>query len=275
MNVPSRALVLAALLAVFAPAAEGQFLPEELAERPRWESYLRTAPLVGSLQMGGPEAVTNPWKLTLEGDGITRFGLWKNPKGRMRGYVESWETEIAAYRLDKLLGLNMIPPTVERRFRGERGSLQLWIESEMSLKSKIEEKVEIPEAFVRAWNRAAYLQRAFDNLIANEDRHARNVLIVRDWRMILIDHSRSFRTSRRFTEGLLFTEDDSGGGLPMRELSRTFVRNLESLTRDSIRESVGEYLSDDQMRAVLKRRDLILAEINRRIRLFGESAVLY
>ncbi len=179
------------------PPAAGtahQFLPEELAQRAGQEEFLKTAEIVGSKQLTGPEAVTSPWVLTLKLGDVTHRGLWKNAQGRMGGYWEGWTYEIAAYRLDKHLGLGMVPPTVERRFRGDRGSCQYWVDDCMSLKDKDEKGIKMPPAKVFGWNRATYLQRLFDNLIANEDRHKNQILITNDWRMILIDHSRSFRT---------------------------------------------------------------------------------
>ena len=138
----------------------------------------------------------------------------------MKGFLENWKWEIAAYRMDRLLDLNMVPPTVERRFRENRGSIQLWVESEMSLRTKNEKNVKIPPIKVLGWNRATYLHRAFDNLIANEDRHANNILITKDWRLYLIDHSRSFRTAKKFVDELIYTEKHKEGSKLMLELPR-------------------------------------------------------
>ena len=267
--------LLAGVFLLLGAPAWAQFLPEEIGERPAWEEYLKTARIVGSLQITGPEAVTKPWKLTLSDGAVSRYGLWKNPEGRLRGYLESWQTEIAAYRLDKLLELHMVPPTIERRFDGSLGSIQLWIESEMSLKKFIVEGVERPASTDRDWNRAFYLQRAFDNLIANEDRHASNILIMKDWRIILIDHSRSFRTTKKFTTGLLYSENSPGGDRSMKELPRAFVQKITALTLDSIKAAVGNTLTGDQVRATLKRRDLMLADIDRLIQKNGIDRVLY
>ncbi len=252
-----------------------QFTPEEIAEREKWEAYLETAEIAGQEQMGGREAVTNPWRLTLEKDGVTRNAIWKNPEGRMKGFIEGWKWEIAAYRMDKLLGLNMIPPTVEKRFRGNRGSCQLWVESERSLKQKEEEKIKVPNIKVFYWNRATYLQRAFDNLIANEDRHQNQILITSDWRMILIDHSRTFRTSKKFTDELIYTAKHKEGPKLMRELPRAFVEKIKALDFDMIRNAVGEYLTDEEINALLARKELILKEIDRLIKEHGEDQVLY
>ena len=135
-------IIIFLLLLGFCLPAFAQFKEEELTEREKWEEFLETAEIVHSEQpFKAREAVTKPWRLTLEKDGITCKALWKNPQGRMKGYMENWKWEIAAYRLDKYLGLCMVPPTVERRFEGNLGSCQLWVESKMSLKDKYEKKI--------------------------------------------------------------------------------------------------------------------------------------
>ena len=179
-----------------------QFTAEDLAQRPKWEDFLLNANIVKEEQMGGTEAVTNPYKLTMEKDGVTHFALWKNPEGRMKGFIEGWKYEIAAYQLDKHFGLNMVPPTVEKRLHENPGSCQIWVEAKMTMKDKVEKKIAVPPRYVFNYNRAMNLQRAFDNLIGNEDRHQKNYLITEDWRVILIDHSRTFRTGKKWTREL-------------------------------------------------------------------------
>jgi hypothetical protein len=253
-----------------------QFTEEEVAERDKWEKFLKTAEIVEQEQpFSDREAVTKPWRLTLEKDGVTKNALWKNPEGRMRGFVENWKWEIAAYQLDKYLGLNMVPPTVEKRFQNNPGSCQLWVDAKMSLKDKYEQNIKTPSYKVFPWNRALYLQRAFDNLIANEDRHQNQYLITEDWRMILIDHSRSFRTSGKFAKKLIYDEKYKEGPRLMKELPREFVEKLKSLDAESIKSAVGEYLTDKEIEYVLIRRDLIIDWLNKRIKKEGEDKVLY
>lgn len=254
--------------------ALAQFLPEDLAERAKWEEYLSTAKVVGEEQMTGPEAVTNPWRLSLEKDGVKRDALWKNVTGRPKGYIDSWKYEVAAYRVDKLLGLGMVPPTVERDHNGA-GSLQLWVESWMTLKKKMDDKVKIPSYKIGFWNRALYLQRFFDNLIANEDRHQNNYLITKDWRLYLIDHSRSFRTSGKFLKELLYTDKRREGPMEMLELPRVLVDKIKTWNFDVVRQAVGDMLTDDEINAVLTRRDLVLKEIDKICKKNKEENVLY
>ena len=252
-----------------------QFTPDEAKGREQWEDFLRTAELVSSRQLGGSEAVTKPWVLALKKGDVTHQGLWKNAQGRMGGYWEGWNYEIAAYLLDKHIGLGMVPPTVERRFQGERGSCQYWVDNSMSLRDRDEKNIKMPLAKNFSWNRATYMQRLFDNLIANEDRHKNNIFITADWRMVLIDHSRSFRTSGRFTKSLLYSAKNPEGPRLMSELPRALVEKVKALSFDAIRAVVGEYLTDEEIKAVLVRRDLILQEIERLVKVNGEDKVLY
>lgn len=256
-------------------AVPGQFLPTELLEQGKWEQFLRTAAITGGEQRTGRGAVTKPWVLTLEQGGTSRRAVWKNPSGLMAGYWEGWRYEIAAYLLDKHLGIGMVPPTVERRFKGDKGSCQLWIDDCLALEQKQKRNMKVPPARVGFYNRAVYLQRFFDNLIANEDRHANQILITNDWRMLLIDHSRSFRTAPRFTTGLIFNDKNPDGPKLMNELPRSVVDKVKALTFESLREITAGYLENKEIQAVLARRELILKDIDKLIKIKGEAQVLY
>jgi hypothetical protein len=252
-----------------------QFTAEELAERAQWEEFLASADIIDYEQMWGSQAITNPFKITLQKDSITKNALLKNIEGRLGGHWECWKFEIAAYLLDKYLELNMVPPTIEKSFQGKRSSCQLWVEYEMNLRSKMQNNVVMPSYKVFHWNRATYLQRAFDNLIANIDRHAGNILITKDWRMILIDHSRTFRTSKKFANELIYTDKHKDGPNEMKQLPRAFVEKISALNFELIKEIVGDYLTDDEINALLIRKELMQKEIKRLIKKYGEDKVLY
>jgi hypothetical protein len=255
-----------------------QNTPEEIARFEYWEKWLSEAKITGGIQLDKRFAVTEPWVINLEKDGITQKALWKNPQGRLRGYIEGWKWEIAAYKLSNHLGVFMIPPTVEKRYKGNLGSCQLWKGNCRSLREIMQgvndKSIKIPGRKRAGFFRALSLQRAFDNLIANEDRHQNQYLVTEDWRMLLVDHSRSFRTSKKFTRGLIYNEKHKDG-LTMKDMPRLFFQNLKSLTFDSVREVVGKYLTDVEISALLERRDLIVAWVEKRIEEAGEKSVLY
>ena len=256
-------------------AAFAQFLPEELAERATWEEYLKTAEIIANEQLTSG-AVTKPYVLTLKQGDITKKGLWKDITGRPQGYIDSWMYEVAAYEIDKLLGLNMVPPTVERRFQEKRGSLQIWVDDTKTLRKLNEEKIKPPSYKIFSNNRNLFLQRAFDNLVGNEDRHLDNYLLnTKDWRMFLIDHSRSFRSSGKFTKQLTYTEKHPEGPMIMKELPKALYEKIMGLTVEQIKGVVGEYLSDDEIKAVMIRKDLIIKEIEKLVAKNGAENVLY
>jgi hypothetical protein len=93
--------------------------------------------------------------------------------------------------------------------------------------------------------------------------------------MILIDHSRAFRTSKKFTKRLIFDAKHPDGPKLMKRLPREFIEKIKALDADGIEQIVGDYLTEGEIEAVLLRRDLILAEVDRLIAENGEPATLY
>jgi hypothetical protein len=272
------AISLAVALAAAPRPASAQFRPEEIAQREAQEEFLRTAEIVRSEPIG--EGVTKPWKLYLKKGDVEGKAAWKNPHGMMGGYLEGWQYEIAAYRLDKLIGLNMVPPAVEREFQGKKGALILWAENKHSLLKVMEDGIRIPDEAVDHNERMKYLTRAWDCLIANEDRTQQNVLYTEDWRMILFDHSRAFRSTGEFVKRLMFGRDGikmSSQGTPwlFRRLPRWFVGNVKGLTFESVKAAVGTTLTAKEIQAIIARRKLLLKEIDEMVRAGGEAAVIY
>ncbi len=252
-----------------------QFTPEEIAQREKIEEMLKTAEIIKAEEIG--EGVTKPWRLYLKKEEEEISGCWKNPEGIQKGYLEGWQYEIAAYQMDKLLGLNMIPPTVEREFDGKKGSLQFWITSEFSLLDVMEQGIPLPDRMPEAeiFNRGKYLTRAFDSLIANDDRTQQNIRYTKDWRTVLIDHSRAFRSSKKYCKRLLYGQNGMKEKQLFRRLPRSFVEKVKALDFESIKNAVDPYLKDEEIKAILARKTLLLEEIEEMIKASGEKNVLY
>ena len=253
--------------------ANGQFTPTELAERPQWEDFLKTAEIIEYKDVG--EGVTKPSWLTLKKGDVTRKGVWKNPKGIQQGFLEGWQYEIAAYEMDKLLELNMIPPTVEREFKKKRGSLQLAIDKQYSELEIFEEKIKFLSEKSDNRSNMKYITRAFDCLIANNDRTQQNILYNMDWHTILIDHSRAFRSSREHTKNLMYGKNGLKGALLIRRLPRAFVEKIKALTLENVEAAVGPYIKKKEIKAILLRKELLLNEIEEMIQEVGEDKFLY
>ena len=239
---------------------------------PKAEEYLAKARIKAVRDLG--QGVTLPKKVTLERDGVEHFAVFKSIDETKAGvtrmgdgslevdFQDSWQLEIAAYEIDKIIGLGMVPATIERRLNTSVGSLQWWVESEMQEAERVQRKIEPPDT--EAWNRITYKARLFDQLIANVDRHLKNLLVTKSFDLRLIDHSRSFRTNREL-------KDPDG----LKRFSRSLLDGIKKLNQPDLKKRVGRYLSSGQIDRMLQRRDAILALAAKRVAELGEAAVIY
>jgi hypothetical protein len=230
-----------------------------LADKELWEARLAEAEMVSKDAVGS--GVTHPERVSLRADGVDFAAVFKPiARGRHGGFFESYESEVAAYRLDGLLGLEMVPPTVVRRIGGDLGSLQLWVEDCAPYKS-LQGKVPQTSAFSHQISR----MKMFDNLISNADRNSGNFLLDQQWNVVLIDHSRAFLERKKLFEG---------SKLPA-QYDRRLVERLRTLERAELDDALGELLRDGQIAAILFRRDRILEHLAGLVASRGEAAVLF
>jgi len=219
------------------------------------EEYIKTAPIDHVTKV--PVGVTHPLHAFFAPGGPAAGVVFKAlAPGRREGYFESYKSEIAAYRLDQLLGLGMVPPTVEREYQRELGSAQLWVENCKLLK-QVDPNT---SKDINAWNREVYRQRVWDNLIGNIDRNAGNLLVDADFNLILIDHSRAFASTMQMP-------------FPMTRIDRPFFERLKALTAQDLKTNLNGLLFDGPG-PLLKRRDHIVKYFEQLIAKEGEAAVL-
>jgi hypothetical protein len=237
------------------------------------EAFLRTAQIVDRKSIG--TGITNPQRVTLK-DGVhTLHGVWKTIDESKQGvtpmegggfqvdFRDTYKFEIAAYELDKLIGLDLVPPTVERQIKDEHGSLQLWVEGVMTEYQRMKEKIEVPDP--DRWNEQIYKVRLMHQLTYDTDyNNTTNILVDPAFRVYAIDFSRAFRKY-----DTLLSEKD------LARFSRSALDGLRRLDRAVLDERLGHWLSIHEITALLKRRDRILALAERRIAERGEAAVLY
>jgi hypothetical protein len=223
------------------------------------EEYLKTAEVLKVEEIG--LGVTKPKRATLAPGGPVDRMAWKTIRpGIHGGFWESYKSEIAAYELDKLLGLGMIPPTVERRVNGDAGAAVMWASPTKSFKD-LGGPPSAPPAHFERWNRQLIRAKMFDNLIYNKDPNLGNWLVDPAWNLILIDHTRSFTNGTKMAH-------------VMSRIDAELWERMKALTEDTLTASLKDWLGKGEIREILKRRDKMAEVIDQMVKEKGEAAVL-
>jgi hypothetical protein len=175
---------------------------------------------------------------------------------------DSYVYDIAAYRLDRLLALNRMPPVVARTIRGDRGSLQIWLENTISENERRKRGYEPPE--IARLNQQRETLRIFDNLVANRDVNLGNTLIDGNWRLWFIDCSRCFGRSAN----LLYPDS-------ITHCERGLWKALRELDREAADEALSSYLSPAEIEDLLERRDRIVEILESEIEKWGPELVIF
>lgn len=208
------------------------------------EEYLKTAECVRIRWF----AASMAGQCTIRPGGPVERMAWKpRPPGPYRGFRESYKSEIAAYELDKLLQMDMVPPTVERQLEGSTGAAQQWVEKVVDATDPA-----LPDEDTRVgWENQLARMMMFDNLIGNRDRNRRNMLRDAAWNLILIDHTRAFGVETALPHKLT-------------GIDTAYWSRIESLTRKQLDDALGTLLDQDAIGAILERREKMRAEIKSR-----------
>jgi hypothetical protein len=156
----------------------------------------------------------------------------------------------------------MIPVTVERRWNGEPGALAWWIPWKWDEVMRREQKLHPPDA--DAWNKQMYKVRVFDQLIYDSDPNLTNVLITEDWKIWRIDFTRAFRLQHDLRDPKDVVMCD-----------RQLLEKLRQLNGDEVLEKTKPQLTKSEVKALMARRDKIVALVQQLIAQKGEGAVLY
>jgi hypothetical protein len=193
----------------------------------------------------------------VRGDMGSKRVYLKKDEFEMKAAWRSSRPETAAYELDKILGLDMVPPTVDRVIEGRQGSLQLWINGCKDFK-----QLEGQMPATSDWNHQIARMNLFDALIGNPGRPATNVLVDPNWEIILIDHL------------LAFSSDTELRTLPS-QFDRRLVAKLRVLRENELQIRLNGILNREDIRNILKRRDALLAYLAKLVAERGEAAVLF
>ncbi len=177
---------------------------------------------------------------------------FRSAKGVEFNFRDSWMFNVAAYKIDRLLGMGLVPVSVPRRHRTAPGAFTWWVDDVMMDEGdRLKKKIAPPDS--TRWNEQMQLVRMFDQLIYNIDRNLGNLLITNDWTVWAIDHTRAFRTN-----GELKSPESIG------RCDRKVFERLKELDRPTLKAAVGTHLQNWEIDALLKRRDIIVALIEKR-----------
>ena len=234
------------------------------------EEFLKHAAIVAVAHFD-TKGVTRPRKIELSDGDRTCFAVFKTideyetkkkfaDGGTELAFSDSFKYEIAAYELDKLLDLGIVPPAVKRRVRGEVGSLSLWVEGSITEWERLEVQ-DIHPPDITAWNNQMFTIRLFLQLIYDTDyKNASNLLVTPDWKIYKVDSSRAFRSHKKLRrEGSL------------ERFSRSVLDSLRTITEEQLDEHLRPWLSKTQIKALWIRRGLILELADRQVAKQGED----
>lgn len=258
-------LVLAALLPKL---ILGWAVPMDPAEQ---ERFLREAPVVAQETLS--RGVTKSKRVRLSDGSFTHDAHLQRveversgspaPGRRDSAFKDSWKFNIAAYRLAKLLGIPLVPASVERRDRGAPVAMTWWVDDvAMDEGTRRKKNVAPPDSI--DWTMQIELMRIFDQLIANPDRNMGNILITNDWQLRLIDHTRAFQVT-----GNLLNADI------LNRIDRRLLRTLQDLDKSTLDRELRPYLKGPELEAVLDRRNEIVKIFEERRKKLGDKAVLF
>jgi hypothetical protein len=235
-------------------------------------NFLLTAKVIKSKQ--GGKGITSPWKLTLSDGTITHDASFQPidehkmnmqfASGRSEmNFTDSYKYNLAAYTLAEMLGIDdMMPVYVERKWKGDSGSLSWWLPVMMDEEDRHKKGLQPPDP--DAWNRQMYKVRVFDQLTYDTDSNLTNVLIGNDWKIYRVDFSRGFRPMK-----------DLQAVNDLAKCDRQLLEKLKALDGNELAAKTKKYLSKSEVQAVMARRDKIVAHFDQLIAQKGEKEVLY
>lgn len=268
-RVAAAVLIAAVALAGATPAgarqAPGVTVDEQLA-------FLQRAAVVASRPIG--KGVTGALRVTLADGDLTHDAAFQsiaeNPRfdGRKRAgelrFIDHYRYNVAAWRLARLLGLGeMMPATVERSIDGRRGALSWWIDDVAMDEAERETRDAQPDDAL-AFSRQMQRMTVFAELVRDTDRNKGNVVYTRDWRLMMLDFTRAFRLDAALRDAA-----------SLKMCDRRLLGALRTLTREQVAAAVDGALLGDEVRALLRRRDLLVQHFDRLVAERGERFVLY
>lgn len=161
---------------------------------------------------------------------------------------DGFEPELAAYRLDRMLELGMVPVTIRRVVDGQDGTLQLVPANAVSDAELVGIRDEI--AAPCSLDKQAATMRVFDALIDNSARSPSTMLYQSaDILLILVDHGAAFGT------GTVWPGHSANAGFVVGNQWKTALRKLDDA---ALRAELGDVMDEQRLAGLTQRRDALL-----------------
>ena len=216
------------------------------------------------------EGITGARKVLVQKDGLRVHAIFRDVReeqvsrsGRNpRPLRDDCIFECAAYELNRLLGLDLVPPVVERKVRGKLGTLQVWIEGSETEKKR-KKRASLARDKLRL-ERQGQIILIFDNLIFNDDRNSGNILHGPDGKVWMIDHTRAFRADE---------ELPYPGAVESCE--KILWKRLRSLKVNELRKTLRPYLRPPEIQALIERKRRLVELIQDIIDQKGDKVALF
>lgn len=231
------------------------FFTDPLAAISTVESKLQNMSIISKELLDPDSHVSDAYKVTFE-DGS--FGVFKPASGEYSGlsqYVDKghqYKHEIATFELDKLLGTNIVPETVERTLPDVGvGSMMRWVENKKTFEDCAYMNISDVERLDKIGSRKICF---LDMISGQNDRHDGNVMVNYNFKELTpIDHGFSFPKEisnvnlNSKLDYIGWRTDCINDGWDKKLYTKAFASNLKSKLFDS------GLLNEDQFKGAVMR----------------------
>ncbi len=235
--------------------------------------FLQHAKIIGHTPEG--KGKSKALRLTLSNGTVTHdasfqridqsMALGPAPGGAMEpNFKDYWGYDVAGYRVAKLSGLDdVVPVYTERRWKWGRGAIS-WRIPDVQFDEAERHKQDIQPPDLDAWAKQMDKVHLLAQLFYDMDDNPTNVLITKDWKIWRIDFTRAFRL-----------QHDLKAPNDLVKCDRQVLSKLRQLSYDQVFDATKPYLTKNEVRALIARRDKIVAYFDKLVAEKGESQVLY
>jgi hypothetical protein len=178
-------------------------------------------------------------------------------------FRDCYRYNIAAYRLNRLLGMDKVPVSVERTIDRKPAAVTWWVDDvRFEGEEVVRDEIQPPDSSY--FHHQLDQIRIFQQLVYNTDPNLGNFLVDGDWKIWMIDFTRAFRLRKKLRRPEA-----------LRRIGRGLYHRLQELAPDDVENELRPILTKGEIRGLLARRKLILRHFRHRIEELGERVVLF